>query len=184
MDQTTTAEGVYRYGGSSRRVRSAGLLILILLAIPLHAQKVEAQRPSPTIATAISGGSLILGIGMIPVAAQFDVTAGAILGVGAGVLTLFGPSLGFVYSGRTWRGVKSSLFRIGAVGLVLTGAGMSWHEDNALGAVLALTGVLAGTGSMVHDVWTGGDAAREERTLRLQAGPAPAGLDVSVRIDF
>lgn len=175
---------------TSRRALFA--VAALVLAAPLAAQQhppevqvpagATSTGPDPKVATVISGGTPLLGLAVLMRTTPADAPVIAASGV---AMILFGPSMGFVYSGRPGRALKSSLFRLGAAGVLGGGIAMLLEgNDNHGGDILAFAGLLALTGSIVYDVWTVGDAAREERELRLQVAPGSDGVDLSVRIPF
>jgi hypothetical protein len=87
---------------------------------------------------------------------------GTALAIGAAGSLLVGPTLGHIYSGRTWN--RGLLYRIAGIpplalgaALASTGAGVGGHDSssvNVIGAVLAATGgvmCLVGTVIEIRD---------------------------------
>ena len=167
---------------------SAAAVVLIACAgltlSPAPAAAQEGGGPHSWMATALSGGTALIGLGLVPVAAQFDVPEGAVYGAAAATLLILGPSTGFVYAGRRWRGAKSVLLRVGAVGMILAGVSIAWNEDDPVGAILALGGAGLAAGSILYDVFTVGPTAREVRSGRVQVGLLPGGFGARVSIGY
>jgi hypothetical protein len=177
-------------------LRPAICAAVLLVSPPaaLHAQP-GAVEPAPTAppvasgddedkssATAVSLAMLGTGASIATLYASARTESGALATLGLCGF-VFGPSFGHFYAGEGMRGLGHGAIRAGAVGVVFTGAVLTFSDcgfggdcDGA-GPPLMVGGALLGLGSVVYSMVDAAAAARRHNEAsaqrRLILTPAP-----------